>query len=286
MKPRIIILTGKKIHHKYFINELSKVGEIVGIIIEEKGKNFKIKKIKKFGFLWTISKILSRVYLSITEKNDPFQYFNKENILKNFVQFEKKIVTVKDINSQISLKKIKSLNPDYICSLGGGLIKEQGISIAKKCALNFHSGISPFYNGADINSKVFESRNLNYIGGTLMIMTEKIDQGRILSHYLPSIQEHDSPNSLFYKGIIGGVQLYKEFIQYNEINNNYKSIKQNKSMHYYLGYDHNIMTDIIVRYFIKKGMVKSFLRESRKINYYNDSNNLNDLFDSLKLFFF
>ena len=50
MKPRIIILTGKKIHHKYFINELSKVGEIVGIIIEEKGKNFKIKKSRNLDF--------------------------------------------------------------------------------------------------------------------------------------------------------------------------------------------------------------------------------------------
>ena len=55
-------------------------------------------------------------------------------------------------------------------------------------------------------------------------------------------------------------------------------------MHYYQVII--IMTDIIVRYFIKKGMVKSFLRESRKINYYNDSNNLNDLFDSIKIFFF
>ena len=34
-----------------------------------------------------------------------------------------------------------------------------------------------------------------------MIMTEKlINKG--FFHYLPSIQEHDSPNSLFYKGII------------------------------------------------------------------------------------
>ena len=117
-----------------------------------------------------------------------------------------------------------------------------------------------------------------------MIMKAKIDGGMILSHYLPSIEVYDTPNSLFFKGIIGGVELYKEFIQYNEINNEYKSINQNKAMHYYLGYDHNIMTDIIVRYFLKKGMVKKFIRESEKIDYYNGSKNLNDLFNSLKLF--
>jgi folate-dependent phosphoribosylglycinamide formyltransferase PurN len=284
MKPRILVLTGKNTHHKYFINELSKVGEIVGVIIEEKEKRFNVKKIKRFGLLWTLSKLLSKFFSKIHKIHEPVSSLNKESIIKTFMQFEKKIITVKDINSKFSLEKIKRLKPDYICSLGGGLIKEQGISIAKKCALNFHSGISPFYNGADINSKVFESRNLNYIGGTLMIMKAKIDGGMILSHYLPSIEVYDTPNSLFFKGIIGGVELYKEFIQYNEINNEYKSINQNKAMHYYLGYDHNIMTDIIVRYFLKKGMVKKFIRESEKIDYYNGSKNLNDLFNSLKLF--
>ena len=284
MKPKILILTGQNIHHKYFINELSRCGEIVGIIVEDKKKRSKKKKMMRFGFIWTIFKILSKVFLKINKENNPTVLFNKEEIEKTFNNFQGSVITVNEINSKSTLKKIKNLSPDYICSLGGGLIKHEGISLAKKCALNFHSGVSPFYNGADINSKVFESRNLNYIGGTLMIMTAKIDGGGILSHFLPSIEIDDTPNSLFCKGILGGTELYREFIEYNEKYNKYNSIQQKTPMHYYLGYDHNIMTDIIVKYFLKKELIKKFLRKETKINYYDKSSDISDLLTILKLF--
>lgn len=284
MKPRLLILTGRKTHHKYFINELSKSGEIVGVLIEEKTNKSKKKKIKRFGISWTIFKIFSKLYLKLNKSDEMEKVLDKIKIERKFEKFQNKIISIDNINSKKSLEIIEKLSPDYICSLGGGLIKEKGISLAKKCALNFHSGISPFYNGADINSKVFESRNLNFIGGTLMIMTAKIDGGMILSHFFPSIEMKDTPSSLFYKGIIGGTELYKEFIDYNENNREYVTIPQRTPMHYYLGYDHNIMTDIIVKYFMGKGLIKKFIRNKKKINYYDESSEISDLLNFLKLF--
>lgn len=284
MKPRLLILTGSKIHHKYFINKLSECGEIIGVIIEDKKAPSKRKKMKHFGYLWTMAKFLSKLNYRFQKSDEYATLLNKQEIEKRFEDFQDRIIKVSNINSEESIKIIEDLAPDYICSLGGGLIEDKGISLAKKCALNFHSGISPFYNGADINSKVFENRNLNYLGGTLMIMTAKIDGGMILSHYFPSIELQDTPNTLFYKGIIGGTELYKEFINYNEKEGRYTSIHQKKPMHYYLGYDHTIMTDIVVKYFLRKGLIKKFIRPDKKINYYDNSSTVKDLLSVLNLF--
>lgn len=285
MKPKILVLTGRRTHHRYFINELSQCGEIVGIIIENRKNPTKKKKIKKFGILWTFSKILSKLYQKFKKKDAKvLEGLNEAAVNDKFKDFQDKIVIVNDINSPESINKIQRFSPDYICSLGGALIKGKGISLARKCALNFHSGVSPFYNGADINSKVFESRNLNFIGGTLMVMTEKIDGGMILAHYFPSIEEDDTPDSLFFKGIVGGVKLYKDFINYNEMSNTFSSIPQKTPMHYFLGYDHQVMTDIITNYFLKKGLIKKFMRQESWLKYYDKSNDVNDLFTTLKLF--
>ena len=158
MKQRIVILTGSQLHHKFFCNELNKNFTVDSIIIERKNKSFKsiITKIKKHGALLTFLKITSKLFhkfdrfigtKEIINSQDNIHYFNKN--------LSDKIFLTDDINNDKTYNHLKEINPDYICSLGGGLIKEKGLSCAKKMALNFHSGISPFYNGADINFKVF-----------------------------------------------------------------------------------------------------------------------------------
>ena len=117
-----------------------------------------------------------------------------------------------------------------------------------------------------------------------MIMTVKIDGGMIISHFIPSIELQDTPNTLFYKGIIGGTELYKEFINYNEKEGRYTSIQQKKPTHYYLRYDHTIITDIIVKYFLRKGLIKKFIRPDKKMNYYDNSSTVEDLLTTINLF--
>ena len=287
MKPRILILTGTSLHHKYFALELSKVGEVVGIIVESpKGKPFK-KKLKQFGWRWTFLKILSKLFGKYSSSSPDLlnEFYNTSETEMAFDNnLKDKVIHLKAINAPESLELIKGMNPDYICSLGGALIKDKGISLANKCALNFHSGISPFYNGADINEKVFESRNLNFIGGTLMVMTAKIDAGFILAHHFPQIETGDSPKRLFHKGIVGGTNLYKEFITYVEQGNDYEGLEQSKAMHYYLGYDHQYFTDIVTGYFLKRNMHKRYLRDAFNLTYYDSKNTLTDMLRALKLF--
>lgn len=288
LKHSVVILTKDSDYHWYFISEISKVARVEGIIFEQsKRKKSLFKRVKKHGLLWSVLKVFSK----ITSKS----VFKVKNEFKQFVpnfdtetlkdKFDHLVHFVEDINCRSTKLLLAKIKPDYLCSLGGGLIDEVGLEAASKGALNLHSGISPFYNGADMVDKVFESRNLNLIGCTLMLMTSRIDGGPILGHYLPGIEKTDSPRSLFMKNIIGGIELYVDFLTSDASQkiNSLELVKQKIPMHYYIGFDHTIMTDLVKMYFLKNGMTERFIRTSKTFKYYRETLDFNEFLKSIQV---
>ena len=285
-KSSAVILTKNRPYHWYFISELSEILDIKFIIIEKNKRSSFFKKLKKHGFGWTFLKLLSKISNNFSKKIDlefskKFKGFDENKIKK---KYEEITITTDDINSKNIKNKLNSTEPKYLCSLGGGIIDNSGIS-SSSLALNYHSGISPFYNGADSPDKVIESRNLNFFGGTLMVMTEEIDGGPILAHFLPEIDEKDNFESLYIKNILGGIFLFRDFILFNEKENtNLRPLqKQKKSLHYYLGYDKTIFTDLVMNYFFKKKLVKKFIRNEKYLKYYEKKLDFNELLKILNV---
>lgn len=114
MKPRQLILKGSKIHHKYFINQLSECDEIVKVIIENRKAPSKRKKMKQFGYLWTMAKFKSKLNYRFQKSDEYAALLNKQEIEKRFEDFQDKIIKVSNINSEESTKIIEDLAPDYI----------------------------------------------------------------------------------------------------------------------------------------------------------------------------
>ena len=79
--------------------------------------------------------------------------------------------------------------------------------------LNFHSGISPIYNGAASIYYAFANGHVHLCGGTLMVMNAAVDGGGILGHYLPAIKEGDTPQTLFDRTVDGAVGMYSRVIE-------------------------------------------------------------------------
>ena len=106
-----------------------------------------------------------------------------------------------------------------------------------------------------------------------MYITERIDGGGILSHYLPQIELKDTAASLFMKGIIGSVKLYSQFIEYIENNKAPEGVIQEQTFRYIRNIDWNIVNDIKLMNFIKKGLMRRYCREEKIINYFKLKNN-------------
>ena len=281
IRHKVVILTKKSAHHWYFISELAKVCDIEAIIMDQPERGTLFSKIDKHGLVWTLlksaAKFFGRSVYNIEKELE--SYCSNFDLTSAKRTYGHLVHNVKDINSDESKKLLAEIGPDYLCSLGGGLIGSEGIASAKIGALNLHSGISPFYNGADMVDKVIESRNLNFIGSTLMLLTPQIDAGPILGHHLPRIDTVETSHSLFCKAIIGGIMLYTNFLTSKQslAPKALNLIRQKTPIHYYLGYDHTIKTEVVKKYFFKRSMTRKFVRDALTLKYYEHPTDFDEL---------
>ena len=101
-----------------------------------------------------------------------------------------------DIENTISLDKgyINEVPPemnqllecDVIVVFGSSLIKgELFQKLSTKKVINLHMGISPEYLGSACNFWAMYDDNLQYVGGTIQTLSEKVDSGEILKYSYP-----------------------------------------------------------------------------------------------------
>lgn len=287
---KIAIVTNTNFRHKYFAVKLFNNSDVKLIIHPRTDKplnvleRIKSKKLSKYGILLFIAKYTSIIYniicsgsmlRSIKRKEKAyFSVYDKE-YYKIPAQFIHKVNTV---NSPEVVKLIKKNDIDIIVFLGGDIAKKDLIKSAKVCSLNYHSGLSPFYNGNKTNFHAVSDFRPNFVGGTLMYINEKIDRGRIISHYLPEIKKDDSAADLFMRNIEGAVQLYLDYFKYLESAEKLpEGVEQKKSMKNTNNRDWNLNNDLRLAYFEKSKRMKYYCRKSKIIKYYDLNSNDREL---------
>ncbi|MFK8060278.1 MAG: formyltransferase family protein [Polaribacter sp.] len=274
----IALITNKDLHHKYWAYTLYTKHNVKLVIHpqEKLDKNItkiiKKKRLLMYGFFWFFLKGLSIIYNKfssiglnkIIEKNEK-KYFQKYGELYDKIP-QNIVHNVETVNSDICLKLIKDNHIDVICFLGGDIAKSKIINSVKLC-LNYHSGISPFYNGNKTIMRAVGDFRPNFAGGTLMKMNERIDGGKILKHYLMPILKEDTYGDLFMKGIIGAEKVYDLVLNKLIQGEVLKGIKQQRTFKYVRNVDWIITDDIKLRYFIKNNRMKSYVREEKILDY-------------------
>lgn len=274
----IALVTNKKLHHKYWVSQLEKEFNVKLIVHpSSSSKNIKSKLFGSGNLVWSLLKLGSVFYNKFSKRSYAKQLERGE--VSYFQEFEKdyeaidkkRIHNVASINDPATIELFKSENIDIVCFLGGDIVKKEFFEELEVICLNYHSGISPYYNG---NKTVFHTVSdfrPNFAGGTLMLMNEKIDGGAILSHYLIPIQEKDNAADLFLKGIKGAVKLYTDVLgQIDQIN--VKGVPQERSFKYVRNLDWTLLNDIRLNSFYKSNRMKIYQREEEVLTYYNAAN--------------
>jgi folate-dependent phosphoribosylglycinamide formyltransferase PurN len=279
----IALVTNKKLHHKFWSSQLYENHNVKLIIHpSSKSKNLKDKIFGSKNFLWSVLKILSIFYNKFSSSSFSKQlergqesYFKEYE--KEYLKIDKHIIhNVNSVNDPSTIQLFKNNNIDVICFLGGDIVKKIFFDSLDALCLNFHSGISPFYNG---NKTVFQAVSdfrPNFAGGTLMKMNEKLDGGAILSHYLTPIRKKDNAADLFLKGIIGSVKLYSDALSNIDLVKN-GGVTQERSFKYVRNLDWTILNDVRLNNFYKSNKLKIYIREEEILLYYN-VNNIQELY--------
>ena len=167
-------------------------------------------------------------------------YTNKEDIAKDrwynsvaelCFKSETPVFYYKDVNSSLSVKKMRKLSPDIIVVVYYDQILKQNIinNSSKRC-INLHLALSQIHRGCYPTTWSL-IRGDEYAGVTLHYITDKIDGGAVIAQRKIKIGNSWTGKDLYYKVSDLGIKLFKEvFPKLDEINPH--SLNLSKSKYY------------------------------------------------------
>lgn len=276
---RIVIVTGESPHHKHLCVRLARQHDVVGIFHPGShgaaGQFTRLRKwAKNYGWpLATLSAAAAApaIISGWSMKRELAKVGERfyGSFTTEYEQFDKAIVH-RDVNvrSADTHELLRRLDPDVTVVLGGPFYPPEFIASCR-LVLNFHSGISPIYNGSSTICFAYANGHPHLCGGTLMVMSPVIDGGTILAHYLPSVEAGDGPASLFMKTVGGAATLYERFLSDYSADSDPRSIPQNPPLFYYRYVDWSLYQSQRVAHRLRKGVGKKFQRPEQFVEYWN-----------------
>lgn len=172
---------------------------------------------RHIAFVNKISNLFDQIYC-VQECTTAFpgmipDFYNKSRVMQAYfskvLAAEKKIFSSSHfVNSGVNVMPVKlgdinfisqdalgnALKADYFIVFGASYIKGWlGQFLQGKKAINLHMGLSPYYRGAACNFWALYDNRPEYVGGTIHYLNERLDDGDILFHALPSPLAGENP---------------------------------------------------------------------------------------------
>lgn len=259
----IVLITGNNLEHRYIANRLASEIELSGIVIDEGvGGQSRWRRVWK---RYTLPQLISRTCLRFlaTVRGDAKRRYRRTiqtlgaERCESF-SFPSLVTRVHGINSRDGVSAVAALEPDVILVFGTSVVKQNVLSLARNVALNLHTGISPYYRGADCAFWPLYNNEPDMLGATIHECTMQLDGGRIFATGRAELHPDDDIYSIFSRCLIIGADLYvhvvKELlagtlegaVQDLSIGREYKAVMR------------NVRADLKVRYQIRRGIVRRY----------------------------
>jgi folate-dependent phosphoribosylglycinamide formyltransferase PurN len=179
---------------------------------------------------------------------------------------------VDDVNGRETISLIRELDPQVVVCLGGPVYREPLIE-ACGTMINFHSGVSPLYNGSSTVMFAFANGHVHLCGGTLMTMSPIVDGGDILAHYLPEIVADDDPSTLFLRTVQGAATVTSEFLAHFSSAATFTSAPQTPPLFYTTSDAWTIHETHKVRRHLEQKTAARHCRPEETLSYWNLKSN-------------
>ena len=219
---KLLILTTKTEHHKYFINSLKIEEECLNIIFETKSSKLSIDKNKKL--LIKKNQVEKKLFLN--------NKFNKKIKEKNY----------KSINSLSCINFINDLNPNLIILFGTQILKAKFLHKIKcKNIFNLHGGNPEYYRGLDTLFWTIYHKDFDNLYSTLHKVNPRVDTGDILEMKKIKISKHLNFFNIGYYNTQNCVDMVNNLIKKKINNENIIYNKQKTLGRYYSKIPYSIL---------------------------------------------
>ncbi len=264
---RIILVTADSLEHVYVANRLATAIPLHKIIVDHGRRIGLLTNARRLWRKYTLRQLLSRVHVAMRSvakrdeavgRNSMIAVYKPENCLR--FSHPELLQHINGINTAEGVQAVASLNPDVLLIYGTVLVSSKVLSLAKVIALNMHTGISPYYRGADCAFWPLYNGELEMVGATVHECTRDIDGGRIFGTARAQLQPYDDVFSVFARSVMAGAELYVAKVK-ELLAGKLEGIAQNLSMgREYRACERNVAAERAVRKRIQNGLIRNFLR--------------------------
>src|SRR6185437_13684849 len=201
---RIILVTSNKLEHVYVANKLLTGVSLDGIVVDHGRRLGLLSNIRRLYRKYTLLQMASRLHMALMMRVWRDESIGRESMIaaygpENCLRFSRPDLLhhIHGINSPVGLQTVASLQPDVLLVYGTVVVGSKIISLARMLALNMHTGISPYYRGADCAFWPIYNRELHMVGATVHECTKDIDGGRIFGTTKAQLFPDDDVFSVF-----------------------------------------------------------------------------------------
>ena len=201
----LLAITGDRLPHKYFVNQLSSHFKLSAIFIEKiqyPDPSFNSNKERE---AW------SDFFLNRQKTEESLLGFSNTNRAQNNL----KIFNIEKgcLNSNKTLYLIHKFNPSLIVIFGTSLLGSKYLDLYPNRILNLHLGLSQYYRGSSCNFWPIFTLMPELLGATVHFINKRIDDGNIVTQNTIDLDKNDSEFILMTKPIILGTKLMVEAIK-------------------------------------------------------------------------
>jgi folate-dependent phosphoribosylglycinamide formyltransferase PurN len=117
-----------------------------------------------------------------------------------------KVLSVDNINSDEVYGVAREIHPGAIVTAGTRKLDERIYGMAQKGAINLHSGILPYYRGADSELWALVNNDIDKIGVSVHYLTAELDAGDVIVTGKQKVLLSDTHSSLRMKNLLLGAR--------------------------------------------------------------------------------
>ncbi|MDB4794819.1 formyltransferase family protein [bacterium] len=184
---KAIVLTSNSLRHRYFASAAALEFDVVGVVSEPK-KGYYEKQLSQ-------SMLIREHFKKLRSTEEAF--FNGADFPDTEVwSLEKSRINDHDVISWAVSKK-----PDVVLLFGTAILKKEWLAAFKDRIINLHLGLSPFYRGSATLFWPIHNNELECIGATVHLATNRVDAGCIIGRIKPNLQVGDDYYAINFKAI-------------------------------------------------------------------------------------
>ncbi len=196
-KPRVVLLTGDGLRHRYAATWLARALDLAGVVTE-------IKAVP----------ISAGSPLNAEDRDILASHLAERDVVERDLLGavprlpDVPVLTVERgmVNGPECAGWVQRLGPGVVLLFGTGIVGPTLLEAFEGRIINLHLGLSPYYRGSATNFWPLVNREPECVGATIHLAVTQVDAGGVLAQVRPHPGAEDGPHQLGTKALLAGLE--------------------------------------------------------------------------------